>query len=240
MKKILLACVLGLAAAKAQAVVIDEFDGTGAIIAFAPLAPSAVGTSSSGFARVLSTNAVGAPLDLQIDTATNPGVYAHSQGTGVIGDSRIAYTLGGVDLTEAGAQNAIRIELANTDLNGIFGLEINGVAVTMSTTDALLASGLGFPAYGDFVFTDFAGVDFTNVNTLSLLIDGNAQPALDIVIDSIGTVCTDLSTTGGSTPANVGTCVAAPPPPPPLPAPASLLLAIAGLLSLGLTRRIVR
>lgn len=236
MKRTLFASVLALAASGAQAAVIDSFGGTGPIDQNAPLNNFAAGNSSSGFARLLQATTSGDFTNVQIDTATNPGVYAHSQGAGVTGFSQIDYTLGGFDLTEAGTQNAVRVELAGADLSGVFGLIVDGVSISLTTNEALLASGLSFPAFGDFVFTDFAGVDFTNVNSVSVFIDGNNQDALDASIDLISTTCTDLTSSGGSTPNNVGTCAA--PPPPGVPSPAPLALMAAGLVGLAGVRRL--
>lgn len=234
MKKTLTAGILALAASGAQAVMIDTFDNTGPVNESAPQNLTNVGVSTGGFNRLLTSITSGTDTNVQIDTVTNPGVYAHSQSAGVTGRSQIDFDLGGLDLTEGGTQNALRVELAFTDLNGLFGVVVDGIAVSITTNAALIANNLNFPVFGDFVFTDFAGVDFSNVQTVSVFIDGQNQPALDASIDSIGTTCTDLTTSGGATPNNVGTCT----PQQRLPSPAPLALMAAGLLGFVGIRRL--
>lgn len=219
-----------LAAGSAQALQIDAFDGTGAFDLNAPQTNTAVGTSSSGITRTLDSTTSGTDTNVQIDTATNPGVYAHSQDSGVNGYSELSYSLGGVDLTEGGTQNAFRVDLISVDLNGVIGITVDGVTQSLSTTDIILGAGV-LPAVTDFLFATFGGVDFSNVSSVSLFIDGNNVVALDATIDNIGTACSGRTNNGGSADAINGTCGSTP-----IPVPAPLALLGLGLAGLGLMR----
>jgi hypothetical protein len=239
MKKIALLAALAFAGT-AQAAMIDDFNSTGPYTLNAAQSNTAVGTASGtlgALARTLTSTTSGSDTNVQIDTATNTGIYAHSQSSGVTGTSYIEYTLSNVDLT-AGFLDAFRIKLTAADLNGTLTLYVSDGAAnatqTLTTNNLLLASGLAFPAYGDFLFSSFAGVDFTSVNVIRLGVDGSATAALDVSIDNFETVCTARTSNGGSgtNPAN-GDCT----PHNNTPEPATLGLLGLGLLGLGAARR---
>ncbi|MGZ8243262.1 VPEID-CTERM sorting domain-containing protein [Methylomagnum sp.] len=217
MKKLTLplAVMATLAAGSANALVIDDFNGdtydASAGVSLPVLSNDPAGNASGGYGRDVSITSSGDFTDVQIDTSTNPGVYAHSQGSGVTGTSILDFDLGGpVDLTVGGTQNAFRLTLAATDLNGIFGVAINGGAFTDITTNSVLfASGLVLPAYADFLFSQIAGNEAT-ATSVQIRINGLATTALDISIDTLGTACSGLGTSGGSgtvaSGGNNGTC----------------------------------
>jgi hypothetical protein len=172
MKKTILAVAMMLgsvAVANAAPIVIDDFNGT-SYTGNAPLIVDPAGTSSAGYTRTVTATTSGTDTNVQINTSTNSGVYAHSQSSGVSGTSRVGYLLGGLDLNEGA--NAFRFALTSADLQGIVGLTIDTVSVSFSTNDILIASGLAFPAYVDFLFSSFAGVNFDAVNSVSIFIDG--------------------------------------------------------------------
>ncbi len=188
-RQIIAAALLGMTMSQAHALVIDDFDGTGPFDLDAPQANTAVGTSSGGFGRELTASTSGAVTNIQIDTATNVGLYAHSQSSGVTGYSQIDFDLTGIDLTEGGTMNAFQVTLESVDLNGIIGLIVDGVTVSENTTAIILANGGSLPGDWNVLFSSFGGVNFTNVNTVSLFVDGSGQAALDAAVDSIGTTC---------------------------------------------------
>ena len=235
MKKIITGFTLSIAlsAGSANAAMIDNFDGDIYSLTAAPLSGDPAGNSSAGYARTITATTSGSDTAVSINTTTTPGVYAHSQGSGVTGYSQIDFALGGVDLT-SGA-NAFSVTLASADLGGVFGVIADGATVSLTTADVLLTTGLTFPGVAEFLFSDFAGVDFTSVNTVSLFIDGTGTAALDMSIDSFGTTCSALNATGGAgkhgTTGNCSTGTSN------VPEPAPLALLSMGLVAFGFGRR---
>ncbi|GEM_PF-4971606 len=235
MKKIITGFTLSIAlsAGSANAAMIDDFNGDVFNSTSAPLTNAAAGNSSVGYARTITATSSGISTDIAINTPTNPGVYAHSQSSGVTGYSQIDFALGGIDLT-SGA-NAFSVTLASADLGGVFGVIADGVSVSLTTNTVLLSSGLTFPGVAEFLFSDFAGVDFTSVNTVSLFIDGTGTAALDMSIDSFGTTCSALNATGGAgKDGTIGNCSTDTSN---VPEPAPLALLSMGLVAFGFGRR---
>ena len=224
--------------------VIDSFNGGAAGDLNSTQTGPGVGTATGTYgalARALTSTSSGVTTNVQINTGTNPGVYAHSQSSGVSGTSFIEYTLADLDLT-AGFNTALRVTLTAADLNGVITMYAsdgtNFASQSITTTAMLLAAPtmLVPPAYGDFLFSSFAGVDFTSINVLRLGVDGSAQPALDASIDQFSTVCSNLGSNGGTN-GSTGNCTPVIPPTPGVPEPATLGLLGLGLLGLGMSRR---
>jgi hypothetical protein len=222
--------------------VIDTFNGGAAVDLNSAQTGTGVGTATGTYgalARALTSTSSGVTTNVQINTGTNPGVYAHSQSSGVTGTSFIEYTLADLDLT-AGFNTALRVTLTAADLNGVITMYAsdgtNFASQSITTTAMLFASGLTYPAYGDFLFSSFAGVDFTSINVLRLGVDGSTQAALDASIDQFSTVCSNLGSNGGSN-GSTGNCTPVIPPTPGVPEPATLGLLGLGLLGLGMSRR---
>jgi len=239
MKKIALLAALAFAGS-AQADMIDNFNSTGAFDLNAPQAGTAVGSASGSFgalARTLTSTTSGTDTNVQIDTVTNVGVYAHSQSASVSGTSYIEYTMADLDLNNN--LTAFRVKLTQVDLAGSITVYANdgtnSSTVSLTTNTILTASGLAFPAYADFLFSDFAGVDFNSINVVRLGVNGSTTTALDAVIDEFETVCSALTSSGGSGKIpGTGNCN---PTPPSVPEPATLGLLGLGLLGLGAMRR---
>ena len=195
MKK-LLALAAMLAAGSAQAAYIttyiDDFDGTShTVVSSGGATSSAVGTATpTGYARDLTVTSSGAFTYVNVNIGAT-GNYSHSQGDGITGTSTLHFDLGGVDLTSlGGSNNAFRLLLASVDLPaGIIGLDVDGVSV--------FTSGISDTAdghYFDFLFSDFLGVDFTNVMDISMIVDGSGVSSLDLSVAELGLVCSAART----------------------------------------------
>lgn len=233
MKKTILVTALlfgFVSAANAAPIVIDDFNGT-SFSASAPLSGAGAANSSAGYARTVDATTTGTFTDVGINTLTTPGVYSHSQGAGVFGTSQINYALGGLDLDNDA--NAFRIQLVSIDLSGFFGVTVDGVSVSLSSTAVIIANGGTLPSYADILFSSFAGVNWDSVSTVSLFIDGSNTVAMDATLDNFGTVCSSATASGGvGTNPQAGSCT-----PPSVPEPAMLSLLGLGFASMGLIRR---
>ena len=224
---------LALAASAHAGLVIDNFDGPTIAVAGPPaVTDAAFGTSSGGFARTVTTTASGNFVDTAINSSTTPGRLSHSQGAGVTGSSAISFAMSDEDLTDGGLANAFRLQLFSVDLNGDLIVSVsdgvNSASKLLTTNAILIANGLALPSYADYVFGDFAGVDFTSVNSVTFTISGLRQDALDATVDNFETVCSNLTSSGGSgTNPGAGTSCT----PNQTPEPASL--ALFGLAALG-------
>ncbi|MEM8799603.1 MAG: PEP-CTERM sorting domain-containing protein [Pseudomonadota bacterium] len=216
----------------ASAVVIDTFDGP-TFSAAAPLdgtEDAGTATGDNPVARSIIATSDGDFLDIGINTDTTPSVYSHSQGAGVTGFSSITYDLTGIDLTADSTTNAFQIVLDDIDLDGILGVTFGDEDASVLLDIATLGEILDADSTIDIPFGVFAA-DPVLGGEVTLFIDGTGTSALDITIDSFGTVCSANSVPGAGNPSDE--CVTPPPPPPPpptdVPEPGTL-----GLLGLGL------
>lgn len=219
MKTLVLAAVTSVAlpvAAHAATVTIDSFgDDQGPVeaTAGATVMDSQATASAIGGTRNISvTNFSGSA---STEGQTGGGLFGFSNGFATQGSATLSYLAGSADLSDGGTNDTIVAEVLSIDLGMAISLLIDGV------TQSLIVNNTGNI---QFAFSDFAGVDFTSVDSISLTFDTNGVPAVDASIVLFG--AQDL----------VANPVTPDPSPVPLPA-AGWLLAGALAAGFGLRRK---
>lgn len=132
------------------------------------------------------------------------GSAAISNGSGITGIVTFLWDAGGADLTDGFANTGIDLSILSTDLSVIYKIGVNGFEVSKTISS---------PGTTTFGFSEFVGVDFTNVGSISLVVSGPAS--FDSEFDLL----------------------AATPPAATVPLPGGLGLAVGGFAALGLLRR---
>lgn len=236
--KLISACAAVAAMGSANAgLVIDDFGSASQLISSPPAVTNAAfGTTTTGYVRTLTTTNSGAVLDIAVNGPTTAGQFSQSQGAGVKGTSAVNYALsgtGGIDLTQGGTSNAFRLDLVTVDLQMLLGIEVfdgTNTAQLMQNSSTLqvanlVANGIFLPLSVDYLFSSFAGIDFTSVDSIKLLVDGTLQVSTDATLDNLGVVCSANTGSGLST--GNGQCSQRVPEPD--------ALALVGIAMLGLT-----
>ena len=192
------ACAGGLiVAGSAQAIVIDNFNSGSGMVSSAIPGPVNFGTAAGDAlanSRTLEiigfpTNADPLSMGAELEVAAPPGRLGHSQDAFAPGGrSRVLWDangggLGGLDLTDGGASNAIKMDLISIDVGNV-GVELF-VEDTGGTVSSLVLPGLA-PGTNEFLFTDFVGgADFSMVE--SVMMEITASTTSDAVFDLIET-----------------------------------------------------
>lgn len=208
-KKVLaLALATVFSVGTAQAIPIDDFDG-GAQSVSSPISDTiAYGGAIGGF-RTVSISSIG-PLGATAAIIAPPGIYSHSADALTSATSILSWNAGSADLVDGLINNFFSFDILSIDQGSIdLTLTVDGVSQTLA--------GLG-TGNQTVAFADFAAVDFTSVNLISLTIAGDE--ASDLTLDS-------LFTSGEQAPSTV-------------PEPTSLALLVAGLAAFGFGRRKVK
>jgi hypothetical protein len=239
-KWLLLGVVLLIGMSKAHAIVIiDAFDtsqgpvgvsGTpaGPMSAFnAAAASGAVGGNREILVDRLSNNAGGVSAD--VNQSFTPG-FAYAEGPNTEGQVQIVWDgadntqginftgLGGLDLTEGGLNNQIRIS-RTSDLGATGTLRIYTSQSNVSAVDFTIPASPSFGTFEDTLipFSAFTGsANFANVGAIELLLDTDTGLATDIAFRFIRTE--------PQTPTPVG-----------IPEPSTIVLMLIGGSALGIS-----
>jgi uncharacterized repeat protein (TIGR01451 family) len=197
----------------AQSITIDSF-ATNQATQTLTFPPS--GTSSA--ASVSGAGILGGERDLEIDlsggtTSGNTlsagvagGTFNYAQGATITGMARLQWDgtdgsstvnptgLGGIDLTAAGTQDAILLQLVSDDLPADLTLTVytdsgNGSLLTFSLPGSIAAPADVVLPYSAFAPVLGAGADFTNVGAITLSL-GSTADSPTIVLDGVLTTST--------------------------------------------------
>jgi hypothetical protein len=190
----------------AQALLIDNFNDVQSLsrssvgsTSSTVTAPGAIGGKRDGRVHVTSSPA-GNSLDLNIDVGQP--TLSHSQGSQVTGASIIEWDggngagsidhtgLGGVDLTDGGVSDRLRVMVLQDDLPASLSFTIYDT-LGGSASGVLALPGFIFagPTPFDLLFSSFVGaVDMTSVGAIKMVISG--LPNTDLTIDFVETTHT--------------------------------------------------
>jgi hypothetical protein len=210
-----------LSLAASAAIVIDNFDSGVTDIELTAGSDSQLASGAVSGDILLDSRFVELQLEnntgLTASTKANPptGQFAWSNESGVDSIAMLTWDdngsgLGGLDLTDSGASDAILISLVDIDLTAelTFTIEDTGGGVSILEVNGLSPGEIKFP------YASFAGsADFTSVNSIKLTLDG--PESVDVTLDLLET----------------STII--PPPITAIPEPTSIL-SFAGLLAVAL------
>jgi hypothetical protein len=176
-------------------------------------------STASGFASstVAASGALGGMRDVQVhvdapppgvnelslDVNISPGRLSHSQGSKVKGSSTLEWDGGngigidptglgssGVDLTDGGVSNRLRVLVVESDLAINLTFTIYDVLGGVATGTLALPGGLDGQS-SDLLFTSFSGtVNWTKVGAIKLVINPEEHSNRDLTIDFVETTHT--------------------------------------------------
>ncbi|NOQ76822.1 MAG: PEP-CTERM sorting domain-containing protein [Methylococcaceae bacterium] len=218
-KKIIgLTLAAAFTASTANAALIDDFNGTATLIVAADgSVTDSYGAAIGGFRTVDIIKS--GPLGASAGVIVPPGIYSHSADALTSATSNITWDadgsgLGGVDLVEGLINNVFAFDILSID-QGSIDL-ILSISDILGGSDAFTFSNAG-QGIQEVSFASFSGIDFTQVNSISLQVVGGI--ASDLTLDSLGT-SGDIVPTANN-----------------VPEPTSLALLGMGLVAFGFGRR---
>ena len=175
-----------------QAASIDDFNGAGTLIVEADGSQTAAYSNAIGGSRTDSITKSG-PLGASAGVLVPPGVFAHSADVLTSAETTITWDangtgLGGVDINEGRvfsvfSFDVLSIDQGNVDLTFV-------VKDTLGNMASAVLAGIG-TGLQSVAFNEFAGIDFTTIDSIALMISGGE--ASDLVIDNLKTVPTPAS-----------------------------------------------
>lgn len=197
MRKFLATAVIAASfaiAPMANALLIDDFNGGDQGVDDGAPGPDTAmyGNAVGGDRTLLIDNIVGANAFNGASANVTGGTFNHNNDGGVSSDSHIDWDaggagLGGIDITEAGTNDALGLAITTID-QGNVTLTFT-VTDTSSAVSSLALSGLGAGTFS-FLFSSFTGsANFALVDSIQLdVVAGSASDlTLDLVQTQLGT-----------------------------------------------------
>ena len=167
----------------AQAATIDDFNGGNMHVGASGTSTIAYTNAIGGFRSVEATKS--GPLGVAADVAI--GSFFHSSDGATSGTSTITWDangtgLGGIDLTEGLTDNLFNFDFISID-QGKIDLVLTVVDLLSNSSFFILEdAGVGVQS---IAFSNFLGVDFTSVDSISFQVIGDIES--DLRLDSIST-----------------------------------------------------
>lgn len=194
---VMLAGALGVTN-QAQAFTIDTFDSAGQSVSYTgvesfPISnTTASGVSIGGSRQISIDTAAGGGVNTNVDSF-NSNAFSVNNNTGATSTSSVLWNangvgLGGLDLTDGGASTALLLAITFIDQGNVtIQFDVTETAAAGGSTASLTLSGLGLgtKTFLFSSFSNFASVDFTQVNSIKMTV--NAGLASDLTLDLVET-----------------------------------------------------
>lgn len=165
----------------ASAVSIDTFDDDQAMLLVSGLASDSstiTGISALGGTRTITVENTGLGANGFTTAQVVDSQFRFSNGAGSTGIASVSYSTGGIDLTDGGSSNAVRIAVLEIDLGVDITLDIDGSSVTKTSVTV---------GNIDFMLSDFTS-DVTNADKITLVLDSGSTVGVDAIVDWVGSV----------------------------------------------------
>jgi hypothetical protein len=186
-----------------EALLIDDFSTDQTLVVITPDVSANSQIPGSGILGGERDVEVTLVASIGITMAVSGGNFAYGQLGASLGTTRIVWDgmdgdsllnptgLGGIDFTEAGAEDQIAIPLLVSNSSSQVTLEAYTDAANFSRATVSLPGSVPPQQSLSVRFVDFTdagvsgGADFTNIGAFSLYIDGSSTPGLTAVFDTV-------------------------------------------------------